>query len=74
MKKIFIPAALFLFALSAGGHDSVVPHTHSFDPQHSDLFILSVATLVTLVGVGLVLRFRQKRRNAKPARSEIKRS
>ena len=74
MKTVFRLPALFLWASSAGAHDSVVPHTHSFDHQHSDLFVWSLAMLVTLTGVGLVLRFLRKRRHAEPFRSKIRRS
>jgi hypothetical protein len=63
MKKLFAVAGL-LFSLSlARAHQSAVPHSHSFDSHHSDLFVVSVVALTVLAaGCCLYGAWRRRKR------------
>ncbi|PYJ94804.1 MAG: hypothetical protein DME23_24770 [Verrucomicrobia bacterium] len=68
MKKLFSLAGWLALLPAAQAHESWAPHTHTFDNQHSDLFILCVVSLGVL-SAGLVLfRSLGKRRRAKASR------
>jgi len=64
MKRFLGLIGLLTLAISVRAHDSSVPHTHSYTAEHSDLFILSLATLATcgmvVVLIGLLGRWRSK--------------
>ncbi|PYL01628.1 MAG: hypothetical protein DME19_01015 [Verrucomicrobia bacterium] len=74
MKTFFSLAAWLALLPAAQAHESWAPHTHTFDNQHSDLFILCVVSLGVL-SAGLVLfRLCGKRRRLKSSRSVSRRS
>ena len=54
MKSLFRLAGMFAILGAAQAHESWAPHTHSFDNNVSDLAVLCVAGLVTMIG-GLAL-------------------
>ncbi len=64
MRQVFRLAALVFLTLSATAHDAMVPHTHSFDREHSDLFVWSLAALAIVAGMTLIVWLRHRRQNA----------
>ncbi|HKS36743.1 MAG TPA: hypothetical protein VJW76_06115 [Verrucomicrobiae bacterium] len=56
MKRLPGSIGLLSLAISVRAHDSSVPHTHSYAGEHSDLFILSLATLAAGVAGVLLIR------------------
>ena len=74
MKTFFSLAAWLALLPAAQAHESWAPHTHTFDNQHSDLFILCVVSLA-LLSAGLLLFLAiGKRRRLKSSRFTSKRS
>ncbi len=74
MKTSFSLVGWLALLPAAQAHESWAPHTHTFDNQHSDLFILCVVSL-GLLSAGLVLfRAFGKRRRANASRSIARRS
>jgi hypothetical protein len=71
MKKLFAVAGLLCSLSLISAHPSAVPHTHSFDSDRSDLFVVSVAALV-LLGAGGCL-FSAWRKRSKAAAERVRR-
>ena len=73
MKTLFSLASWLALLPAARAHESWAPHTHTFDNQHSDLFILCVVSLAVL-SAGLVLfRLWGRRRRLKSSRVTTRR-
>ncbi len=68
MKRFFCLAGWLALLAAAQAHESWAPHTHTFDNQHSDLFLLCAAGLVMLTAGLLLLRSFGKRRRLKSSR------
>ena len=74
MKTFFRLAGSLVLLPAVQAHESWAPHTHTFDNQHSDLFVLCIIGLAVL-SAGLVLfRVFGKRRRLKSSRVTGKRS
>ena len=70
MKKFFAVAGLLSSLSLANAHQSAVPHTHAFDRDHSDVFVVTVAALGVLAAVfGLFQALRQRKRSQRVRRS-----
>jgi hypothetical protein len=54
MNSYFRFAGIFTCVSVAQAHESLAPHTHMFDHQRSDVFVLSLGVLAAS-GVGLLL-------------------
>jgi len=74
MKKLFSLAGWLALLPATHAHESWAPHTHTFDNQHSDLFVLCVAGSMILVGGLILFRSLGKRRRLKSSRLTSKRS
>jgi len=67
MKRCLGALGLLAVAISVRAHDSSVPHTHSYSSEHSDLFILSLASLAAGVAGVLLIRLLGRWRSKAPA-------
>ena len=74
MKTSFSLAGWLALLPAAQAHESWAPHTHTFDNQHSDLFILCVVSLAVLSAGLLLFRAFGKRRRLKFSPFTSKRS
>ena len=67
MKSYFRFAGVFACLCAAQAHESWAPHTHAFDHQHSDLFVLCAAGFVVMSAGLALFRMLGKRRRLKSA-------
>jgi len=70
MKRFLAVAGLLSSLSLVNAHQSAVPHTHAFDRDHSDLFVVTVAALAVLTAVfGLYQALRRRKRSQRVRRS-----
>ena len=63
MKRFLGSVGLMVLAFTVRAHDSSVPHTHLYASDHSDLFILGLATLAAgAAGYALIRPWRSHRK------------
>jgi len=74
MKSYFRFAGLLASLCAAQAHESWAPHTHSFGNEASDLFVLCVAGLVTMIAGLALFRMSGKHNRLKSARIPGRRS
>jgi hypothetical protein len=65
MKRFLSSVGLMVLALPVRAHDSLVPHTHQYASNHSDLFILGLAALACGAAVYVLIRLWCRNRQAK---------
>lgn len=73
MNRFPALGVLLASATAVRAHDSVVPHSHSVDPQTSDLFLLTLA-LVAAAGLAVwVIRSAARRRSDQEVQARARR-
>ena len=65
MKRFLSSAGLMVVTFAVRAHDSLVPHTHYYASDPSDLFILGLAALASGAGVYVLIRLWCRNRQAK---------